>query len=105
VTVHQIRNGFGLSQGTIPAHAPRLGKPTKIPVGIQTQHLSDKRDTNSLANIRAHKIFLLSVTSLFSKQNPAHAAKTFASIPTFMTLIAQFASADVSQFPFSAAGE
>lgn len=59
VQLHQMRRkGSGLSQGTLPAHAPRLDEPTKIPVLIQTQHLSDKRDPNRLANIRAKPNFL-----------------------------------------------
>jgi hypothetical protein len=99
------RKVSGLSQGTVPAQAPRLDKPTKIPVGIQAQHLSDKRDPNRVANIRANLIFFLSITSLFSKENPVHSVKTFASIPTFMTLVAQFASVEVSKFPFSATGQ
>jgi len=89
MTLHQMRRkGSGLSQGTVPAHAPRLDKPTKIPIGIQTQQMSDKRDPNRLVNIRAQRIFLLSITSLFSKENPVHSVKTFASVPTSMTLVA-----------------
>ena len=49
VQLHQLRRkGSKLSQGTAPAHAPRLDKPRKIPVGIQTQHLSDKSDPQPL---------------------------------------------------------
>jgi len=106
MTLHQTRSKrAGLSEGTVPAHAPRLDKPTQFSVGIQTQHMSDKRDPNRLANFRAQPIFFPSVTSLFSKENPVHSVKTFASIPTFMTSVAQFASVNVCKLLFRATGE